>query len=65
MRQRHANRGGSQIEVKRTMCELRWMELNTCDVSASLEVVICQIHVREIMSSGQWSKDLRKVQGTK
>ena len=31
------------------MCELWWMELTTCDVSASPEVVICQIHAKEII----------------
>ena len=30
------------------MCVLRWMELTTCDVSASLRALICQIHTREI-----------------
>ena len=31
------------------MCELWWMDLTTCDVSASLEVVICQIHAKEMI----------------
>ena len=46
--QRYANRGGSQIEVRRAMCELWWMELTTCDVSASPGALICQIHARKI-----------------
>ena len=49
VRQRHANQGGSQTEVRRFVCELRWTELTTCDVHASLEAVICQIHAREII----------------
>ena len=49
IRQRYANRGGSRTEVRRAVCELRWMDLTTCDVSESTEVVICQIHVREII----------------
>ena len=47
--QRHANRGGSQTKVRRVMCELWWMDLITCDVSASMEVVICQIHAKEMI----------------
>ena len=31
------------------MCELWWKDLTTCDVSASLEVVICQIHAKEMI----------------
>ena len=31
------------------MCELWWMDLTTCDVSASLEAVICQIHAKEMI----------------
>ena len=31
-----------------SMCELRWMDLTTCDVSASPRVVLCQIHARKI-----------------
>ena len=44
MRQRHANRGGSWTEVRRAVCELWWMDLTTCGVSAIPEAVICQIH---------------------
>ena len=47
--QRHANRGGSQIEVRRVVCELRWTDLTTCDVSASTERVICQMHAKEMI----------------
>ena len=49
MRQRHANRGGSQTEVRRVVCELWWMGLTICDVSASLVVVICQMHAKEMI----------------
>ena len=49
VRQRHANQGGFQTEVKRVMCELWWMELTTYDVSASLEAVICQMHAKEMI----------------
>ena len=31
------------------MCELRWMDLTTCDVSASPGPIICQIHAKEII----------------
>ena len=31
------------------MCELRWTELTTCDVSASLEALICQIHANKMI----------------
>ena len=31
------------------MCELWWTNLTTCDVSASPEAVICQIHAKEMM----------------
>ena len=31
------------------MCEFWWMDLTTCDVSAILEAVICQIHAKEII----------------
>ena len=31
------------------MGELWWMELTACDVSASLEVVICKIHAKEMI----------------
>ena len=31
------------------MCELLWMELTTCDVSASPEAVICQMHAKEMI----------------
>ena len=48
VRQRHANQGGSQTEVRRFVCELRWMELTTCDVSASPGELLCQIHARKI-----------------
>ena len=51
------------------MCELWWMDLTTCDVSASLGAVICQIHAREInhfldngpqicVRCGGWSRQL-------
>ena len=49
VRQRHANQSGSRTEVRRAVRELRWMDLTTCDVSASPRVVICQIHAREII----------------
>ena len=49
VRQRHANRSGSQTEDKRVVCELWWMDLTTCDESTSLEVVICQIHAKEMI----------------
>ena len=52
-----------------SVCELRWMDLTTCDVSASLGAVICQIRTRKIncfVDSGpevhvrcsEWSKQL-------
>ena len=47
--QRHPNRGGSRTEVRRVMCELWWMDLTTCDVSASMEAVICLIHAKEMI----------------
>ena len=31
------------------MCELWWMELTTCDVSASSEAVICQMNAKEMI----------------
>ena len=31
------------------MCDLRWTDLTTCDVSASSEVVICQMHAKEMI----------------
>ena len=31
------------------MCELWWTDLTTCDVSASPEAVICQIHAKEMI----------------
>ena len=31
------------------MCELWWMDLTTCGVSAILEVVICQMHAKEMI----------------
>ena len=31
------------------MCELWWIELTTCDVTTSSEVVICQIHAKEMI----------------
>ena len=47
------------------VCELWWMELTTCDVRASQEEVICQIHAREIIRlpeirirCGGWSRQL-------
>ena len=49
MRQRHASRGGSRTEVRRVVCELWWIELTICDVSASLVVVICQMHAKEMI----------------
>ena len=51
MQKRDVNRGGSRTEVKRVMCELWWMELNICDVSASLETIICQMHAKEMIRS--------------
>ena len=30
------------------MCVLRWIELNTCDMNASMGEIICQIHARKI-----------------
>ena len=45
---------GMQIEValgqrsRERVCVLRWTDLTTCDVSASLGVVLCQIHARKI-----------------
>ena len=49
--QRHANRGVSQIEVVRAVCEFWWTDLTTCDVSASLKAVVCQMHVKEMVRS--------------
>ena len=46
VRQRHENQGGAQKEVKRVMCDLWLMDLTTCDVSASSEAVICQMHAK-------------------
>ena len=31
-----------------SVCELRWMDLTTCDVSASPGAVLCQTHARKI-----------------
>ena len=31
------------------MCELWWTDLTTCDVSASLEAIICQMHATEMI----------------
>ena len=31
------------------MCELWWMELTTCDVSAILKAVMCQMHAKEMI----------------
>ena len=45
----HANRCGSRIEVRRVVCELWWTKLTTYGVSASLEVVICQMHEKEMI----------------
>ena len=67
--QRHTNRGGSRTEVKRVVCELWWMDLTTCGVSASLEAFICQMHAKEIIClpddglkirirCGGWSREL-------
>ena len=50
-RQRHANQGGSRTEVKRVLCELWWMDWTTFNVSASLEIVICQMYVKEMIRS--------------
>ena len=69
VRQRYANRGGSRTEVRRVVCELWWMDLTTCDVSASPETVICQMHAKEIIRlsddglkihirCGGWSRQL-------
>ena len=33
----------------RVVCELWWMDLTTCDVSASPEAVICQMHTKEMI----------------
>ena len=30
------------------VCVLQWIDLTTCDVSASLRVILCQIHARKI-----------------
>ena len=49
VRQRHANRCGSRTEVKRALCELWWMELTTCGVSASPEAVILKMHAKEMI----------------
>ena len=31
------------------MCELWWIELTTCDVNASPEAFICQMHAKEMI----------------
>ena len=49
VQQRHANQSGSQIEVRTVVCELWWTDLITCDVSASPEAVICQMHAKEMI----------------
>ena len=70
VRQRHANQGGSWIEVRRVVCELWWMDLTTCDVSASPKAVICQMHAKEMIyipndgmnihiRCGGWSRQLK------
>ena len=46
VRQWHANRCGSQTEVKRVVCELWWTDWTTCGVSASPETIICQMYVK-------------------
>ena len=31
------------------MCEFWWKDLTTCDVSASLEAIICQMHATKMI----------------
>ena len=38
-----------QVQVRRAMSKLWWMDLTTCDVSASPVVVICQMHAKEMI----------------
>ena len=40
------------------MCELWWTELTTGDVSASPEVVICQIHAKEMICISDGGPDI-------
>ena len=51
------------------MCELWWEDLTTCDVSASTEEVICEMHAKEMtrppengleihIRCGGWSRKL-------
>ena len=41
------------------MCELWWMDLTTCDVSAIPESVICQMHAKEMICPSDDGTEIR------